>query len=311
MPAWMTPLLRPVWCAPRRCSRSSRQRLAPGWRASSSRATASPTMPPPTTTRSQLVGAPPVSALTRPILDASPATRWPAAARTVHGRRIGPMALPLKPPVKPQLALSRKALPEGDELGATSRSTTASARSPSSTATRSTSNPAAAGRCAATSRSCASRRGATWLDGELVILGEDGREEFDALQNRLHPAESRVRMLAEQTPARFRVFDLLAVDGRKLLKKPFRRAARAAQDRGDGRPAPAPQRVRRDHAARLLAGEGRAMARLRRGRDRQAARRRLPARRAQGHGQGQAGADDRLRRSSAGGPARTRAPSAR
>src|ERR671914_891321 len=48
------------------------------------------------------------------------------------------------------------------------------------------------------------------LDGELVILGSDGAEEFDALQNRLHPAESRVKMLAEQTPARFRAFDLLA-----------------------------------------------------------------------------------------------------
>ena len=34
------------------------------------------------------------------------------------------------------------------------------------------------------------------LDGELVILDADGREVFDALQNRLHPAESRVRMLA-------------------------------------------------------------------------------------------------------------------
>jgi ATP-dependent DNA ligase len=65
------------------------------------------------------------------------------------------------------------------------------------------------------------------LDGELIILGENGREEFDALQNRLHPAESRVRMLAEQTPALFRAFDLLAVDRRKLTGKPFseRRAA--------------------------------------------------------------------------------------
>jgi ATP-dependent DNA ligase len=65
------------------------------------------------------------------------------------------------------------------------------------------------------------------LDGELVILDEDGREVFDHLQNRLHPAESRVRMLAEKTPALFRAFDLLAVDRRKLMGKPFaeRRAA--------------------------------------------------------------------------------------
>jgi ATP-dependent DNA ligase len=59
------------------------------------------------------------------------------------------------------------------------------------------------------------------LDGELVILDTDGREQFDALQNRLHPAESRVKMLAEQTPALFRAFDLLAENGRRLTSKPF------------------------------------------------------------------------------------------
>jgi ATP-dependent DNA ligase len=59
------------------------------------------------------------------------------------------------------------------------------------------------------------------LDGELVILDADGREEFDALQNRLHPAESRVRMLAEQTPALLRAFDLLAEGKEKLLTRPF------------------------------------------------------------------------------------------
>src|SRR5206468_12365829 len=46
-------------------------------------------------------------------------------------------------------------------------------------------------------------------------------EEFDALQNRLHPAESRVRMLAEKTPAAFRAFDLLGVGRAKALGKPF------------------------------------------------------------------------------------------
>src|SRR5215216_7673359 len=59
------------------------------------------------------------------------------------------------------------------------------------------------------------------LDGELLILGADGHEQFDALQNRLHPAESRVRMLAEQTPALLRAFDLLAEGTEKLLKRPF------------------------------------------------------------------------------------------
>ena len=50
---------------------------------------------------------------------------------------------------------------------------------------------------------------------------------FDALQNRLHPAESRVRMLAEQTPAIFRSFDLLAVGDKQAVDNAFseRRAA--------------------------------------------------------------------------------------
>src|SRR5688500_10210125 len=46
------------------------------------------------------------------------------------------------------------------------------------------------------------------LDGEIVIE-RDGALEFDALQMRLHPAESRVRRLAAETPARFVAFDVL------------------------------------------------------------------------------------------------------
>jgi ATP-dependent DNA ligase len=59
------------------------------------------------------------------------------------------------------------------------------------------------------------------VDGELVILGEGGKQEFDALQQRIHPAESRVRRLAEETPARFVAFDLLQQDGKLLLDEPF------------------------------------------------------------------------------------------
>ncbi len=59
------------------------------------------------------------------------------------------------------------------------------------------------------------------LDGELLILGADGHEQFDALQNRLHPAESRVRMLAAETPSILRAFDLLAEGREKLLEQPF------------------------------------------------------------------------------------------
>lgn len=59
------------------------------------------------------------------------------------------------------------------------------------------------------------------IDGELVILDEDGAEVFDALQNRIHPAESRILRLSEETPALFRVFDVLARDGENLMEKPF------------------------------------------------------------------------------------------
>ena len=48
------------------------------------------------------------------------------------------------------------------------------------------------------------------LDGELVVTGPHGLD-WDALGNRIHPADSRVRMLAEKTPASFVAFDLLAI----------------------------------------------------------------------------------------------------
>jgi ATP-dependent DNA ligase len=58
------------------------------------------------------------------------------------------------------------------------------------------------------------------LDGEIVLFGEDGRQDFDALGQRIHPAESRVNMLAEQTPTKFIAFDVLAVDDDVLLELP-------------------------------------------------------------------------------------------
>jgi len=54
------------------------------------------------------------------------------------------------------------------------------------------------------------------LDGEIVLFDDQGRQDFDALGQRIHPAESRVRMLAEQTPTRFIAFDVLA-DGDEVL----------------------------------------------------------------------------------------------
>lgn len=58
------------------------------------------------------------------------------------------------------------------------------------------------------------------LDGEIVIARE-GRLDFDALSERIHPADSRVRTLAERTPASFVAFDLLALDDRSLLEVPL------------------------------------------------------------------------------------------
>src|SRR5947207_10773084 len=58
------------------------------------------------------------------------------------------------------------------------------------------------------------------VDGEIVIAGAEGLE-FDSLQLRLHPAESRVRKLAAEMPASFVVFDLLALDDRDLRAEPF------------------------------------------------------------------------------------------
>ncbi len=50
------------------------------------------------------------------------------------------------------------------------------------------------------------------VDGEIVVADvEDNRLDFEALQQRIHPADSRVRLLAEQTPASFIAFDLLAL----------------------------------------------------------------------------------------------------
>jgi ATP-dependent DNA ligase len=64
------------------------------------------------------------------------------------------------------------------------------------------------------------------LDGEIVIAGDRGLD-FDALQLRMHPAASRVRMLADRTPASFIVFDLLALGDDDYTGRPFseRRAA--------------------------------------------------------------------------------------
>ena len=71
------------------------------------------------------------------------------------------------------------------------------------------------------------------LDGEIVIFGEGGVQLFDALGQRIHPAKSRIDMLAEQTPAKYIAFDLLAREDEVLLDLPYleRRAASTSSSR--------------------------------------------------------------------------------
>ncbi len=60
------------------------------------------------------------------------------------------------------------------------------------------------------------------VDGEIVIPDASGRTlDFEALLQRIHPAASRVALLAEQTPAHFVAFDLLALDDTDLCGQPF------------------------------------------------------------------------------------------
>ena len=67
------------------------------------------------------------------------------------------------------------------------------------------------------------------LDGEVVVAGPAGLD-FDALQQRVHPADSRVRMLAERTPASFVAFDMLALGPRDVRSEPFHERRRLLEE---------------------------------------------------------------------------------
>ena len=67
--------------------------------------------------------------------------------------------------------------------------------------------------------------GGTVVDGEVVVVLDD-RTSFDSLQLRIHPAESRVTMLAEEIPASLVAFDLLAFEGKDLRNEPFAKRRR-------------------------------------------------------------------------------------
>ena len=131
------------------------------------------------------------------------------------------------------------------------------------------------------------------IDGEIVIATDHGLD-FEALQQRIHPADSRVRMLAKQTPASFIAFDLLALGDDDYTKRPFneRRAALvdALADSGPSVPRHPGDHRSDDRTALVRGVRGR---RPRRG-DRQAADDHLSAGQARDV-QDQARADRRLR----------------
>jgi ATP-dependent DNA ligase len=68
------------------------------------------------------------------------------------------------------------------------------------------------------------------MDGEIVIDDPDGGQDFDALSNRIHPAQSRIQMLSEQTPSRYVAFDLLALGDDALLERPFEERRAGLED---------------------------------------------------------------------------------
>jgi ATP-dependent DNA ligase len=142
--------------------------------------------------------------------------------------------LPLKPPVEPQLARSRVDLPvgeqwcyepkydgfraivfvDGDECYVQSRSGKPLSRYFPELAFAS---------------------GRYVLDGEVVIDADDGGQDFDALQQRIHPARSRIELLSVQTPAHYVAFDLLASDDEALLGHAFAQRRAALEELlGDG-----------------------------------------------------------------------------
>jgi ATP-dependent DNA ligase len=86
------------------------------------------------------------------------------------------------------------------------------------------------------------------IDGEIVVVVGD-RLEFEVLQQRIHPAESRVRLLSNETPASFIAFDLLALDDTDWTGEPFERRRTALEQAMAGAGPPIHLTpVTRDHA---------------------------------------------------------------
>jgi ATP-dependent DNA ligase len=145
------------------------------------------------------------------------------------------MALPLSPPIKPQLARTAKALPEGEEwlyepkydgfrmlAYRDGREVYLQSRG---------GKPMNRYFPEVETQLLEMEADEVVLDGEVVVT-VDGVQEFDLLSQRIHPAASRVEKLAAETPAVFHAFDLLAAGGEQLLELPYveRRARLEALD---------------------------------------------------------------------------------
>jgi ATP-dependent DNA ligase len=131
------------------------------------------------------------------------------------------MDLPLSPPIKPQLALTRKVLPVGDEWG----------YEPKLDGFRALVFvdgddfyiQSRGGKDLGRYFPELSFSPGRWvLDGELVIRDAEGNLEFDSLQERIHPAQSRIELLSKEIPASYMVFDLLAEGDEVLCERPLR-----------------------------------------------------------------------------------------
>ena len=131
------------------------------------------------------------------------------------------MALPLRPPLLPQLAKSQKSLPEGDGWVYEPKwdGFRAIAFVDGDTIHLQSRNGKPLTRYFP---ELTFAEGRYVLDGEIVLFDDRGRQDFDALGQRIHPAKSRIDMLAETTPTRFIAFDLLALDDDTLLELPQR-----------------------------------------------------------------------------------------
>jgi ATP-dependent DNA ligase len=132
--------------------------------------------------------------------------------------------LPLKPPIKPQLARAAKELPDGEEWRYEPKwdgFRTIVFRDGEDVHLQSRNGRPMNRYFPEVIPQVLSLPGERLvLDGELILV-VDGIQEFDLLGQRIHPAKSRVDMLAEKTPAAFVAFDLLAERDESLLELPY------------------------------------------------------------------------------------------